>query len=317
MGRRILITGGLGYVGGRIVERLQASYSLVVSSRSKPSNTVVDSFTNVEFINHPALLLPDTFPDGIDTIIHLAALNEIECVTHPDQAILVNINHTRKLLENAIYKKVKRFIFFSTIHIYGKNVGNNNMDEFTMPRPLHPYAITHRAAEDYVLAANESGKIDGIVVRLSNSFGRPLFPSVNRLSLLLNDICKHAIINKEIRLTSSGMQYRDFIALSDVVRAVETLLEMPGINHHPIFNLAAGKCKTVLEMAEAVKNAYARVIGLSIPIILPEGSSKIKDPYFSITSGRLKELGFEPFNNYELELDDMIRFCNLHFSKND
>ena len=314
MGRRILITGGLGYIGGRIVEHLQASHSLVVSSRNKPNDTIVRFFTNVEFINHLDLLSPVTFPDNIDTIIHLAALNEIECLANPDQAILVNINHSRQILENAIYKKVKRFIFFSTIHVYGMNVEKNNIDELTIPRPLHPYAITHRAAEDYVLAANESGKIDGIVVRLSNSFGRPLFSFVNRWSLLINDICKHAIINKEIHLNSSGMQYRDFIALSDVVRAVELLVAIPVIKHHRVFNLTSGKSKTVLEMAEAVKDSYLRVTGISIPINLPEGSNKIKEKYFFIASNRFRDLGFEPFNNYERELDEMIRFCKIHFS---
>lgn len=313
MSNRILITGGLGYVGGRLVEYLQKSYSLVVSSRNKPSNTVIHSFSNVEFANHIDLLSPVSFPDDIHTVIHLAALNEIDCVNQPDQAILVNINHSRQIIENAIHKKVRRFIFFSTIHVYGKNMANNDINEFTIPRPIHPYAITHRAAEDYVLAANDSGKMEGIVVRLSNSFGRPLFQSVNRWSLLINDICKQTIRDREIRLNSSGMQYRDFITLSDVVRAVELLVAIPVIKPHRVFNLTSGKSKTVLEMAEAVKDSYLRMTGETVPIILPEGSSKIKDHYFSITSDLLKEIGFEPLNNYQSELDDMIRFCKLHF----
>src|SRR5215471_3174806 len=184
----VLITGGTGFVGGRITRKLAAAgFGITVSSRKPVPPDTLALHGQVAQLLHNHLLSIESFPQGINTVIHLAALNEHDCVKYPSEAIRVNIDEARIILENSIAAGVKRFIYFSTAHVYGSPLAGN-IKESTLPVPVHPYAITHKAAEDYVMAAGQQGKINSTIIRLSNSFGSPVSPSVNRYTLLAHDV---------------------------------------------------------------------------------------------------------------------------------
>ncbi|GHN02872.1 UDP-glucose 4-epimerase [Cytophagales bacterium WSM2-2] len=307
---KILITGGLGYVGGRLSLALSESYDVIVSSRGEVSGEMCNVLNKSSFVNHALLLKTDSFPKGVDTVIHLAALNEIDSVKFPEQAIEVNVNQTRQILENAIRNGVQRIIYFSTIHVYGKSL-SGEITEQTLTLPTHPYAITHRAAEDYIMSAHYAGKIQGIVVRMSNSFGPPLFPVVNRWTLLVNDICRQAVTFKQIKLISNGCQFRDFITLTDVIDAIVFLVGHASAGG--ILNLSSGKSVTVKEMSELVKLVAEKVLRVNVPIVMPP-DVPTTEVYFQILPDRLKSIGFVPQNRVQLELEDLISFCNRHFN---
>src|SRR4051812_26322578 len=115
--RRVLITGGFGYIGGRLSRRLSEEHEVLVSSRKPVNEDILRLHGKVRRIDHALLLEPATFPQSIDIIIHLAALNEIDSVKFPSEAIRVNIDETRVILENSISKSVEQFVYFSTAHI--------------------------------------------------------------------------------------------------------------------------------------------------------------------------------------------------------
>src|ERR1700722_428392 len=223
---RILITGGFGYVGGRLSRRLSEEHEVWVSSRKPVPDDILRLHGEVKRIDHALLLDPATFPASVDVVIHLAALNEMDSVKFPSEAIHVNIDETRMILENSISKKVDQFIYFSTAHVYGAPL-EGTITEESLPRPVHPYAITHRAAEDYIVAAAKHNRIKGTVLRLSNSFGAPVSAYVNRWTLLANDLCKQAVEKGTIPLRSNGCQYRDFICLADVEEVMAKMLTNP------------------------------------------------------------------------------------------
>jgi UDP-glucose 4-epimerase len=310
---KVLITGGFGYLGGRLIEGLIPHVDLLISSRVGKSNTSEFLVPNVTIIEHSSLLVENTFPDNVSTVIHLAALNEIDCVAHPELAIEVNINQTRKILENSIKRNVKSFIYFSTMHVYGKNL-TGLIKETSPTRPTHPYSITHRTAEDYVNAAHDQGRIRGIVLRLSNSFGAPVNPNVNRWTLLVNDICRQAVMDSRIKLTSNGCQYRDFITLSDVVNSVLHLINFDVSGQENIFNLSLGKSISVLEMANKVAAISAEVLKIDVGVLVPEGSKPTSESYYEISSQRLSSTGFALDNRVDEELTRMVKFCMIHFS---
>jgi UDP-glucose 4-epimerase len=110
----------------------------------------------------------------------------------------------------------------STTHVYGPQVGR--LEETTLPAPRHPYATSHRAAEDAVLAA--SGNFTAMVLRLSNGFGAPTHAQANCWTLLVNDLCRQAVTDCTLRLRSAGLQHRDFIPLADVTRIVDHMLHL-------------------------------------------------------------------------------------------
>lgn len=256
---RILITGGIGFVGGRLSKALSQEHEIVISSRRNISNDILALHGATSSVLHHDLLDSDKWPGEIEVVIHLASLNEIDCLKYPSAAIAINIDHSRIILENAIKKGVSRFIFFSTAHVYGNQLAGIIDEQYPLA-PIHPYSITHRAAEDFVIAANRTGGIEACVIRLSNSFGAPVLPDVNRWSLLANDLSRQAVVSRKLTLHSDGSQRRDFISLTDVCGAIQALLgrspQMP-----EILNLCSGVTMSVGEMAEKIASCYDALFG--------------------------------------------------------
>ena len=316
MSKKILITGGVGFVGGRIAKKLSEIFEVLVSSRSLITNEIKNQHGINSCILHSDLLSKDTFPANIYTVIHLAALNEWDCVKYPSNAIRVNIDESRIILENSIATGVTKFIYFSTAHIYGSPLCGD-INEETLPFPAHPYAITHKAAEDYIVAAALQKKIQSVVIRLSNSFGAPISPNVNRWTLLANDLCKQAIENKKLKLLSNGCQYRDFVCLTDVENCIEQILysEKGGFNKI-IYNLGSGKALKVIDMANLIIEAYQELFGETIPLELPMDSKLTNEPSLNFSIDRLKNEGVEMNNDFKKELKQLLLFCNQYFKNN-
>lgn len=311
--QRILITGGLGYVGGRIAKcLLMHGHEVCIGSRCPPSERQLGVYSGASFVIHETLFTDSCELNHFDSIIHSAALNEIDCVKYPDLAIEVNINQTRKLAEKAVKQGVNQFVYLSTAHVYRSPLAGL-IDEETLTEPRYAYGITHRAAEDYVLAAAIKGRMKALVLRVSNVFGAPASIEVDRWTLLVNDLCRQAVRNKELKLNSNGCQYRDFITLKDLCRAVgilvDKLTEAAGI-----FNLGSGKSLKVLEMAQLVQDRYFAVFGERVPICLPEGAVRTEEPTLRYGIGKLEQLGIVPENDFVNELDEMLLFCRANLA---
>lgn len=218
----ILITGGLGYVGGRASQKLSESSICNVLLGTRRMDCETPRWLDKAVIIRMDLLSEDSLSEAcknVRYIIHLAALNKTECADDPEVAVRVNTLGTLKLLKAAERAGVERFIYMSTAHIY-KSPLIGTITEDTLPRPLHPYAITHKAAEDFVFASHDRKRLVGIVVRLSNGFGVPAHKDVNCWTLLANDLCRQAATTGKLVLKSAGLQRRDFITLTDVGRAL-------------------------------------------------------------------------------------------------
>lgn len=312
---RVLITGGTGFVGGRLAKKLSSECEVIVSSRKTIAPSILAVHGPIELVHHQNLLLEGSFPKKIKTIIHLAALNEWDCVRFPSEAIRVNIDETRILLENAQAKGVENFIYFSTAHIYGSPL-RGTITELTLPSPIHPYSITHKAAEDYVLAAAAQRKIHSMVVRLSNSFGAPVLPTVDRWTLLANDLGKQAIEKGRLSLLSNGCQYRDFVCLTDVENVIYDIISRGPENYRQgIYNLGSGKAMKVIELAEEIVKIYKELFAEKIEITLPVGSSQTEEPGLEFRIARLQAEGFIIRNDFENELKQLLLFCHQNFAK--
>ncbi len=318
MVKTIFITGGLGFVGGRLSQFLQekSEFDVVVSSRKKTAE-LPDNFndTNIKVVDYFSFNDDKKidFLKNVDIIIHLAALNEVDCVKFPKKAIEFNIWESVDLIKKAQIAEVKTFIYFSTVHVYASPLVGF-YDEVVNCRAGHPYSITHKAAEDYILAERDRTNINATVIRLSNSFGSPAYDTSDRWTLLVNDICKQAITENKITLRSNGKQKRDFITLEDVEKAVYLILNSKKDDlFDGIINLASEKALKVIEIAEIVKNEYQKLYSQKINIQKSDKEDTNNDN-LKIDISRLKSLGFEPENNFEKEIFDMLKFCKLKFS---
>lgn len=305
--QRVLITGGRGYVGGRVVRALRAhgDFDVIVGSRRGGAVVAMD-WRDAESLRRACA--------GVDTVLHFAAMNEIDAARDPAAALEANGVATVRLLEAAVSCGVRRFLYLSTAHVYGPLVGH--IDESSPPRPRHPYATSHRAAEDVVLAAHALSRIDGLVLRLSNSFGAPVDPEVDRWSLLVNDLCRQVATRGVLVLKSPGLQRRDFVPLGDVVRAVVHVLGLDWRSFgEPILNVGGQWAPTIYEMTQLVARRCEAIFGIAPRIERLDPSPGDAPEALDYDIDRLLATGFSLGGDAAAEIDDTLRLCHDHFER--
>jgi UDP-glucose 4-epimerase len=308
---KIVISGGLGYVGGRLSKYFaEEGHEVIALSRQAKALPAI-SWPSGLTIMHPedVLTAPEVLRNA-DAFIHLAALNENDCLKYPEKAIEVNITQTLHWLETVYSAGIKKFIYFSTAHVYGKPL-QGYYNEGSLTKPVHPYAITHKCAEDYVLASNEDKGMQNIVVRLTNSFGGPAFPTADRWTLLVNDLCHSAIRSGKMVLSSNGLQKRDFITLQDVCEATSLLMHQPVSG---IFNLGSGQALSVWEMANRIKKTAETTLGKEITLTRKAPPATQQAEELTINVNKLKDAGFQLKNEVEKEIVSTLEYFRGHAS---
>lgn len=312
---RVLVTGGAGYLGGRISAYLACLPGMnVLIGTSRPAGKALIPGAEYIFCDMLAEESVSAACAGVDAVVHLAALNEIDSLADPQRALRVTTGGTISLVKAARPAGVKRIIYFSTAHVYGAPLAGH-ITEDTLPCPTHPYAITHRAAEDFILAAH-SRNLDGIVLRLSNAIGAPHNPGVNRWTLLVNDLCRQAVTTKQMILRSAGTQFRDFICMADVSRTVEHFLRLDRERTStPLFNVGSGTSLRILEMTDLIADRCRVVLGFQPEIVRAvEAGSEPSRP-LTYSCDKLRGTGFEFQGKIEAEIDETLRLCSSAFSR--
>jgi len=316
--RNILITGGLGYLGGRIATYLQEvepESNITLTARNK--NKKLPEWAATFQILEMSLLDDESIANclknqSFDVIIHLAALNEIESMENPERASQINTLGVYKLLKAAVENNISNFIYISTFHVYGKT-SLTEITEKTPTFPFHPYATSHRAAEDFVSFFSHYHGLKSTVFRLSNGYGAPMDTEVNRWTLLLNDICRQAVTKGEITLRSSGKQSRDFISLHDVSRAVHHAVELLCNNKKEIegvFNLGGNCNMSILDVTKKVAELYQKKYAKSVKINVPNDDSGLpetKSADFNVS--KLAATGFTLKGEMAVEIEKTFELC--------
>lgn len=312
---RVLITGGLGFIGGRLAQHLQQNGHQVIIGSRKATRVL-------GWLPHAAVAAIEWNDDAslqrvcedVDVVVHAAGMNANDCAADPVGAITFNGVGTARLLAAAILSGVQRFIYLSTAHVYASPLVGVITEEIC-PRNLHPYATSHLAGEYSVLAANQRGQIEGIVLRLSNVFGAPAHKDVNCWMLLMNDLCRQALQTNRMVLHSSGLQQRDFISMQQVCRVVEDfcvrdVLALP----FNLFNVGSGRSQSVLQMAHLVQERCLHFTGVK-----PELSHREKGPdeqteVLEFSPTRLENAGIVVEHDNNAEIDRLLAFCRDSFT---
>lgn len=313
----ILITGGFGFVGGRLAVYLaQAGHKITLGTRhpiSSPSWLAQAEVAKIVWDDKVALEL---ICKGIDVIIHAAGMNAQDCAADPVAALAFNGLATARLVEAANQASVKKFIYLSTAHVYA-NPLVGTIDEETCPRNLHPYATSHLSGENAVLSTHSRGEMQGIVLRMSNAFGAPMYKDVNCWMLLVNDLCKQAVQTRQLILQSSGLQHRDFISLTDVCCVVEKLLTHTQLNPANLFNVGAGVSQSVIAIAKLIQHRCTKVLGFTPGLQYKQCGENERHSSVSYCTNNLNALGITCKNlAITTEIDSLLLFCNKSFVKN-
>ena len=314
---RILITGGFGFIGGRLGQHLQQNgHQVILGSRmvSCPPKWLPHAeVAQIDWSDSRAL---KQICSRVEVVIQAAGMNAQDCASDPVAALEFNGLVTARLVAAASRVGVKRFIYLSTAHVYANPLVGTITEE-TCPRNLHPYATSHLAGEQSVLSVNQSRQIEGIVLRLTNAFGAPVHKDVNCWMLLVNDLCKQAVQSRMLVLQTSGLQQRDFIGMTEVCRVAEHLTVDNGALTQPgIFNVGAGMSQSVLSMAQLIQQRCAQVLGFEPVLQRVQGEADEPPRMLSYRVDNLAALGIKSnFLENSAEIDSLLRFCQSTFTK--
>jgi UDP-glucose 4-epimerase len=314
---KILITGGMGFVGGRLgVFLSEHGHEIIIGTRR--------SLNSPNWLPEAKMVMIDWASDkslnqacvDVDLVIHTAAMNDKECELDPVAAHNFNGLATSRLLTAAINNKVKTFLYFSSAHVYSDTY-SGIIDENTLPTNAHPYATSHLDGETHVLNAKNKKLINSLILRLANAYGTPVTPDVNCWMLLVNSLCKQATTTKKLKLSTSGDNQRNFITLSDVCAVVNFFIQRSNSQElPPIVNICNKHSNTAYEMAILIQQRCEDVLGYSPEII--RKNQKFGEPIVPLKLSSLHSLLFNNLisNNKEVEIDNLLRFCNKFFLKN-
>jgi nucleoside-diphosphate-sugar epimerase len=253
---KYLITGGAGFIGSHLTERLLKDKSTVIDDLSvgKRDNLPKDSRVRL----HEVSILDDIgrLFKGVDVVFHLAALTRPQwSILHPEETDTVNVHGTLKVLEHCRDNKVKRVVFISSSSIYGQT-DIVPTPEDTKPNPMSPYALSKLIGEQY---CELFGKLYGLEInriRPFNVYGTRQDPvgeyaaAVPRFVDRVNSFINVLKADSYPVITGDGKQERDFVYVEDVVELL--VLAAKSKVYGEAFNAGSGKNVSINDLYEMV-----------------------------------------------------------------
>ena len=314
---RILITGGFGFVGGRVAAHLaQAGHTIVLGSRraiGSPSWLPHAEVMQTDWDDEASL---ERSCKGVDLIVHAAGMNAQDCAADPVAALAFNGVATARLVSAATKAAVQSFIYLSTAHVYSSLL-ERSISEEDCPQNLHPYATSHLAGEKSVLWLNQGAHTQGIVFRLSNLFGFPMQKDVNCWMLLVHDLCKQAVQTRRMVLYSTGLQHRDFMSMTNFCSVIDRFVSCSGKDRlMGIFNIGSGTSQAVLTISKIIQQRCLVVLGFEPELQRKHDLAGDLFLPFDFQITRLNKLGVNlDFSNNEAEIDKLLAYCQAMFEQ--
>lgn len=250
---RCLVTGGAGFIGSHLAERLLADGHAV---------TVLDNFSTGRIENlqavggNPCLSIQrvdvatediNPFFEGVDWVFHLAALADIvPSIQHPLEYHRANVNGSVAVLEAARLAGVKRLVYAASSSCYGIP------DEYPTPetapaRPMYPYALTKYLGEQIALHWGQVYGLPVVSLRLFNVYG-PRTRTSGTYGAVFGVFLAQKLAARPFTVVGDGKQTRDFTFVTDVVNAFVCAAQSDV--HNEMFNVGSGGTYSVNRLVE-------------------------------------------------------------------
>jgi UDP-glucose 4-epimerase len=248
----VLITGGAGFIGSHVVDgmvslgryRVRVLDNFVTGLRENIAH-VVDRVELVEG-DIRELETVEAAVDGVDTIVHLAALPSVSrSVKAPITSNEVNVGGTLNVLSAGRKAGLRRFVLASSSSVYGDTETLPKTEDLT-PRPLSPYAVSKLACEHYCNVFSRLYDIQAVALRFFNIFGPRQDPR-SQYSGVISRFITCALEGEPYTVFGDGLQSRDFTYVENAVRAVLAAVEAPKVGGE-VVNIACGRRVTLLDL---------------------------------------------------------------------
>ena len=301
-GRTVLVTGGAGYIGCVLAERLlERGYSVRVLDRlywgEEPLAHLRDQ---VELIVADVRDLPTSALDGVDGVIHLAGLsNDPTAEYDPDANWQMNAVATATLGEACVERGVERLVLASSCSLYdGLPPGMH--DEAAAIEPRGPYATSKRYAEERLVDLIPRG-LCPVILRNGTVYG---YSPRMRFDLVVNTFVKDALLQERLQLHGGGWMWRPLVDVADVSDAMIAVLEAPA-------DLVRGEVFNVLHSNYQIRELAMLVAGsvqlLGHRVTLEETPAPPRTRDYECSNAKLSQvLGFTPTRSVVEAVTDVL-----------
>ena len=319
--KKVLVTGGAGYIGSHtIVELIEAGYDVIsvdnfINSKlsvfadiKKITGRLIRNY-NVDLADYSKLVKALSRETDVFAVIHFAALKSVpDSVIDPLAYYANNLGSTTNILKWCKENSVSKFVFSSSCSVYGDNSTSEITEETLLGKAFSPYAETKQIGESILRNfSNSEKKFKSIALRYFNPAGghesgiigentcQNIVPIITQIASGYNK--KPLMIFGDTYNTRDGTCIRDYVHVSDIARAHVCALKalQKSKEKFDVINLGAGAGTTVLELVKI----FEKVISQKIPykIVAPRAGD-VPEVYASVTKAQ-KILGWKP--KYSLE----------------
>ncbi|MCL5015087.1 MAG: NAD-dependent epimerase/dehydratase family protein [Firmicutes bacterium] len=277
---KILVTGGAGFIGHALVNRLLEQGFDVTVADLKPSRhsgvrQVVGDLLDPQ-------ILETSLTPGTDAVIHLAAFTSVlKSLAIPYQVYETNLKMTMDLLERSREVGVRQFVLASSNAVVG-NVGSLAIHEEMILKPLTPYGATKAAAEMLLTTYQHAYGVSGASLRMTNVYGTGMMNKDSMIPRLM----RAALAQAPVHIYGDGEQVRDYIFLDDVV---ETFLTVVTRGLSGPLTVGFGRSVSVNTLVNMAREAT----GIPIPVDYVEPKPG-EMPAVVVETSRLRSLGLIP-----------------------
>ena len=284
-----LVTGGAGFIGSNLVDRLLDRGDMVVVVDNETANNHKETYWNDNAINVKADVNDKGFNNiatNIDCIFHLAADISIQyCIENPAATYKNNVYGLLNVLETARKNDIKKVIFSSTAAIYG--LTDKVCVETDTPDPLNPYSVSKLAGEHLMKMYHDLYGIQTASLRYFNAYG-PRQSDTGQYAPVVGIFQKQKENNSALTIVGDGEQTRDFVHVYDIADANILLAESDATG---VYNVGTGVEYSVNQIANMISDVQR-----NIPARVGEARRSLSD------SSKIRSLGWEP----KIKLEDWV-----------
>lgn len=317
-GKRVLITGGLGFIGSNLAIRLVqegAQVTLVDNMIPRQGGNLfnispIADKVHVNFSDVRNQLSVDHLVQGQEYIFHLAGqVNHVESVRNPIQDLDINCRGTLVLLEACRrFNRDARIIFSGTRGEYGASV-HLPVDENHPTNPKGIYAVTNLTAEKMILVYHDIHKLQGVCLRITNTYGERHQMQHDEFGVM-NWFIRKAMDGETIPVFGDGMILRDFLYVGDLVECFLMVATYPQA-YGEVFNVGTGVPISFIDVARKIVDIAGNG-RVDFTEFTPERKEVEPGDYYTDISKIKGVAGWEPTISLDEGIKRTIAFYQKH-----